>query len=413
MGAVTAWALGWKGAGTTVAVVDTGVQTNHPFLMNGATPKTIAEACFATASGSFTSPCPGGVPMLTSASPLLGSAAPCPVLGCNHGTHVAGIAVGGDGVVIPSGVAPAASLVAIQVFSYDVSQPLNPQVGADTADVISAMQWLHLHRSQFPGLSAVNLSLGGLSKFTGYCDANPMRPIIQQLLIDGIATVVAAGNDGWSNGVASPGCIREAVTVGAVDGVPDAPTWYSNDGPQVDLMAPGTNIYSSVSGGGMAYMSGTSMATPAVTGAFASLRQSTPAVTLERLRNSGYVVDASGYLIPSLRLWANQLHWSSPFGSLDVVRAGPGRIDVAGWAIDPDTVASIPVHVYVDGVGYALSANQSRSDVGAVYPGYGPLHGFSASLPASAGSHQVCVYGINIAGGGSNSLLGCRTVSVS
>jgi subtilisin family serine protease len=300
MGALPAWAAGWKGAGSTVAVIDTGVETSHPYLMRDGSPKTIAEACFAKTSGSRQSTCPNGVSMLTTDAPVVGSAQPCPstIAGCAHGTHVSGIAVGGDGVSISSGVAPDASLIAINVFSYTSSGP-----SAATSDINNALQWLYYNRDRFPGLTSVNMSLGDSSQNTSYCDTyNSTKPYIDQLLSAGVATVVAAGNNGWANAVSSPGCISTAVTVGAVDGVPDATTNYSNDGPQVDLMAPGSNITSSVMGGQMGLMSGTSMATPAVAGAFAALRQATPALTLDRLRESGYVVNASGYLIPSVRL---------------------------------------------------------------------------------------------------------------
>ena len=86
-------------------------------------------------------------------------------------------------------------------------------------------------------------------------------------------------------------------------------------------------------------------------------------------------------------------------------------IVTSGWAIDPDTSAPIAVHAYVDAKGTALTADGSRPDVAAAFPGYGPAHGYSATLPASPGAHQVCVYGIN-SGPGGNTLLGCRTVVV-
>ena len=99
---------------------------------------------------------------------------------------------------------------------------------------------------------------------------------------------------------------------------------------------------------------------------------------------------------------------TSPFGALDLVAPAPGGVAVAGWAIDPDTAQPIDVHIYVDGQGFALTADQQRPDVGNAYPDAGPAHGFDASIPASPGTHNVCAYAINVAGG-ANHLLGCRT----
>jgi hypothetical protein len=67
--------------------------------------------------------------------------------------------------------------------------------------------------------------------------------------------------------------------------------------------------------------------------------------------------------------------------------------------------------VYVDSVGVAFTANRDRPDIGAAYPGYGSAHGFSETVPASAGSHRVCVYAINTSAGG-HSLLRCQTLTV-
>ena len=53
-----------------------------------------------------------------------------------------------------------------------------------------------------------------------------------------------------------------------------------------------------------------------------------------------------------------------------------------GWAFDPDTSASIPVHVYVDGSGYVLTASGDRPDVGSFFPGYGNAHGYIGVVPA-------------------------------
>jgi hypothetical protein len=100
----------------------------------------------------------------------------------------------------------------------------------------------------------------------------------------------------------------------------------------------------------------------------------------------------------------------SPFGALDVARRVDNGVEVAGWAIDPDTAGAIDVHVYVDGAPVAVAvANSERLDVAAVRPAAGALHGFRATVVAAPGSHTVCVYAINVAVG-SNSLLGCRSV---
>jgi uncharacterized protein YkwD len=124
---------------------------------------------------------------------------------------------------------------------------------------------------------------------------------------------------------------------------------------------------------------------------------------------------------PSGRLWVTldfikgpPLATNDPFGSFDAGFPVLSGIRVQGWAVDPDTSASIEVHVYVDGGGTNLGpAATARPDVGAAYSaaGYGPNHGFDAVVPASAGVHQVCAYGINV-GLGANRLLGCKSVTV-
>ncbi len=108
----------------------------------------------------------------------------------------------------------------------------------------------------------------------------------------------------------------------------------------------------------------------------------------------------------------NNPAFSNPFGSFDGAVRTPNRIDVSGWAIDPDTTASIPVHVYVDGaIAGATSADDSRPDVGAAFPGFGNEHGFSFSATVGPGTHAVCAYAINAGSGDANILLGCQTLS--
>ena len=324
-GAPAAWTAGKRGTGAAVAVIDTGVDVTHPFLT--ATPKSFWEACFATfASGGYESPCPGASMTPTSA-PVPGSAAPCPASAaaqCKHGTHVAGIAVGGTGTTgMPvSGIAPDADLVAINVFSFNRS---TGKVAASDADIHDALQWLYNKRALFPGLAAVNLSLGDRTPVPGTCDGDFYFTKIEQLVDEGIATVIAAGNDGADNGVSSPGCVSNAITVGAVDDATGQRASYSNVGPQVAVMAAGggltgsSGICSSVpadsglsscpapSGGTMQFLSGTSMATPAVSGSLALLAADAVPFAQRRARlqwvaAAGDCVQAAAYAIPSLRV---------------------------------------------------------------------------------------------------------------
>jgi hypothetical protein len=103
---------------------------------------------------------------------------------------------------------------------------------------------------------------------------------------------------------------------------------------------------------------------------------------------------------------------NDPLGSLDVVQTTHNNINVAGWALDPDSTDSVDVHFYIDGAfNRAVTANLSRSDIAAAYPGYGAAHGFSTSLPTTTGTHQLCVFAINT-GAGTNAQLGCLVISV-
>jgi len=102
----------------------------------------------------------------------------------------------------------------------------------------------------------------------------------------------------------------------------------------------------------------------------------------------------------------------NPMGSLDTATAAsPNAILVGGWALDPDTTAPIDVHTYVDGrLAGAVRADGSRPDVAAAF-GDGAQHGFTQVYPATTGTHQVCVYAINVPSG-ANPAIGCRSVTV-
>jgi len=100
---------------------------------------------------------------------------------------------------------------------------------------------------------------------------------------------------------------------------------------------------------------------------------------------------------------------ASPIGSFDFAANVGGVVNIAGWAFDPSAPAqSIPVDVYVNGVGVRLSADNPRADVNSAM-GVSGQHGFSGSVPLQAGANSVCVYAIGVIAG-NNPFLGCRSV---
>jgi hypothetical protein len=101
---------------------------------------------------------------------------------------------------------------------------------------------------------------------------------------------------------------------------------------------------------------------------------------------------------------------AAPVGALDVVRAGPSGVTVSGWTLDPDTSAPNDAHVYIDGVGASVVADQPRPDVAAVY-GLGERHGFTHTRTLPRGQHTVCLFSIDTSGG-TNTLVACRDVTV-
>lgn len=274
------WAAGGRGAGQAVAILDTGVDASHPFLAGRVT----VEACFSSTSPATgaVSACPNG--LREQIGP--GAAAPCKASGCEHGTHVAGIAAGRGQQF--SGVAPDAEIIAVQVFSQFVDKPGGPNpcrdsgqrspcIASFTSDQIRGLDHVRRISTARPVASA-NMSLGG-GRSSGACDTDLTKPVIDQLRAANVATVIAAGNNGFADSVSFPGCVSTAVTVGSTTKT-DGVSPFSNRGRMIDVYAPGSNIASSVPGGTFSSFSGTSMAAPHVAGAFAALRSARPKATL-------------------------------------------------------------------------------------------------------------------------------------
>lgn len=179
-----------------------------------------------------------------------------------HGTNVAGIV---------AGVAPGAKLIGLDVFTREL---------AYDSDVLAGLNWT-LNNTQRYNIKAVNMSLG-YGRYSSTC-ATAYTRVFSDLRAAGVAPVVSAGNDGYTNAVEIPACTAGAVAVGAVyddyfnyirwdnctdyDIYPDDVACFSNSGNLVKLLAPGAWITAA----GITY-AGTSQAAPHVAGAIAVLR---------------------------------------------------------------------------------------------------------------------------------------------
>jgi subtilisin family serine protease len=287
------------GSNVTIAVLDTGVDKNHPYLFGAV----VSEACYSSADNDYGiySLCPQGV----SESVEAGSAMPyasgvCPGNKCDHGTHVAGIAAGRSGVIGSPGpgVAPQANIIAVQVFSRLSPRDCPPSVacvGSFPSDQIKGLERILALKDTYT-IASVNMSLGGgkYSSTAGCDSANKSRKaIIDSLRAAGIATVIAGGNDGYCGYMEAPGCISSAISVGATDNN-DAIADYSNSASFLSLLAPGSDITSSVPEGYTPY-DGTSMATPHVAGAWALMRQKYASAGVEDILHA---FNATGTSVP-------------------------------------------------------------------------------------------------------------------
>lgn len=287
IGAPEAWAMGLRGEGVKVAVLDTGVDAAHPDLAGR-----IAATANFTGDASAQD-------------------------GHGHGTHVASIIASGNATY--PGVAPQASLL--------VGKVLNRAGSGTESGVIAGMQWAADQKAQ-----VINMSLGA-------CCPGPDNPINQALdtltAQSGALFVVAAGNSGDSRTIGAPGTSASALTVGAVDDA-DKLASFSSRGPTAvayglkpDLAAPGVNIVAARAQGTSMGVpvdathttaSGTSMATPHVAGAAALLAGQHPDWTNVQIKQA---------LVSTARE-AAQPAYEQGSGRVDVARAVKQQVRASG-----------------------------------------------------------------------------------
>jgi len=255
IGADQVWAEGIDGSEVSVVILDTGIDSEHIEL-----------------SDSYL----GGYDFVNNDN--------TPEDDHGHGTHVAGI-ITGNGVYsvdgnYAKGVAPSSGVYMLKVCTPDGF------CGED--DMMAAMEYAVNNLDA----KIMSISIGG-GNFGSHCDSDPLATKVNWVVDNGITTVVASGNDGA--GVSSPACASKAIAVGAVDSG-DAVQGWSNRGSALDIVAPGVDIlstYSCLAAGDCssywyAWMDGTSMATPHVSGVAALLLDADPTLTDSEIKNALY-----------------------------------------------------------------------------------------------------------------------------
>ena len=345
VGADLAWRAGLDGTGVGVAVIDSGI-ANHPDLQAAGVSRVVYQENFIDneSGDSF-----------------------------GHGTHVAGI-VGGNGNASTGGaykrtfkgIAPGVSLIDLRVLDKN-------GMSSDSV-VIAALDRVIQLRKRY-NIRVVNLSLG--RQITESYQTDPLCKAVEQVWRSGVVVVIAAGNDGRRgySSILAPGNSPSAITVGAmktmttVTRTDDNIASYSSKGPSAldlvskpDLVAPGnltisllapgstlanafpgnvvaTSDYSAQTGMSSAYfrLSGTSMATPVVSGTAALLIQKDPSLSPDTVK--ARLMKTASKKFPTYSYAYDPTTKQSFVSTYDLYTVGAGYLDVAA-AISNNDVAN-------------------------------------------------------------------------
>ncbi len=258
-----------NGTGVEIAVLDTGIDTSHPDLAAN-----ILGGRNCSTGTSFED-------------------------GNGHGTHVAGTIAALDNGVGVVGVAPEAKLWAVRVLDNN---------GSGTwSSIICGIDWVTANASH---IKIASMSLGGSGSAGTSCNSSPLRMAICNSVNAGVTYIVAAGNDGQNLSRSVPAAYPEVIVVSALAdsngrpcgggartsyGADDAFATFSNyASSSVDearlIGAPGVSIRSTWKGGLYNTISGTSMATPHVSGAAALWLKNNPGATPAQVKNALFAV---------------------------------------------------------------------------------------------------------------------------
>ena len=296
-----AYSMGAYGQGEAIAIIDTGVDTSHPFISD----KIISGACFSNPGVNELSLCPNGEIFQVGFDSMDINSTACLSDGsniCGHGTHVSGIAAGFSSTnsIPPFGVASKSSIIPIQAFVRPINCNSPSCLVVYKSDVLAALDWIYTNAitNEFTKkISSINMSLGGESVPLP-CADDPARSIINKLKSLGISIVASAGNDASYTSIGFPACIPGVISVGST-GSTDSVSSFSNRSPMVRLFAPGESINSSYPKGAFKKLSGTSFSAPHVAGAIAAIRSIYPDLDINQiegsLRDGGNVVHGTDY----------------------------------------------------------------------------------------------------------------------
>ncbi len=393
--APSAWNISHGSTAITIAVIDTGVDLDHPDLAS----KLWVNADEIPANG-LDDDFNGYVDDVNGYDFYNFDAFPDD--GNSHGSHVAGIAAAAtnNGVGV-AGVSWGAKIMALKALSDGGN--------GSTADLAEAVYY-----AVDNGAKVINMSLG--IPWTSWpCNYPDIETAFTYAVNHNVLLAVAAGNDG-KYGVSCPGAYDQALAVGSTDSS-DNRSSFSNYGPRLDIAAPGSNIYSTWSFGTYGTKSGTSMATPHVAGLAALVWGMDPTMTAAQVRqiieSTADDLGSAGWDIYFGYGRINAFAALKPFAALTLSSASGSPISGPLTFLTDDTTAPIPAEAMI-GVNTTLPdpitwtatispavtwLNMSASS-GQVSAAAASQFGLTATRPASYGAYTTTVVVTGTTAGG-------------